>query len=317
MSSRPRIVFLGNHTVGVRALRVLQRDADLVGVVAHPDDPEDGVRYESVYDEAVRRGLPVLRGTGRSAVVMEFVRKCAPDLLWVTDYRYLLPSLLVNLARLGAVNLHPSLLPRYRGRASINWAILRGETELGLSAHLIDDGMDTGDIMAQRRYTLAQHEDVGDALEKLYPLYEAITAEVVAAFLSGSLPRRAQEVAHASVFPRRTPEDGLIDWTAPSRDVWNLIRAVAAPYPGAFSSAGSTRLTIWRAAAVESFARDTSPEAGEILDVSPDRKSLTVACGDAALVVTRYSLAAQTGDTAIHPGDVLGDTRACVAHVTL
>jgi len=312
MNRSPRIVFLGNHTVGVRTLRVLRRDADLVGVVAHPDDPEDGVRYESVYTEARRLDVPVLRGSGRSAAVTEFVRACAPDLIWVTDYRYLLPAVLVDLAPLGAINLHPSLLPRYRGRASINWAILRGETELGLSAHVIDEGMDTGDVVAQRPYRIEQHEDVGDALEKLYPLYEAITAEVIAAVSCGTLPRRPQDVTQASAFPRRTPDDGLIDWNSSARAVWNLIRAVAAPYPGAFSWVGTRRLTIWRAGGVESFNRNLRPTPGEILAVTPDGKTFTIACCDAALIITNSSLAESPDAAVLAVGEVLGETVAAV-----
>src|SRR5262245_39304488 len=132
-----RVLFLGNHTVGTKTLAAIAETETVVGVVAHPEDPEDGVRYESVYGLALSRGWKVLRGGGKDTKVDEFIRQAKPDLLWITDFRYLLPAPLLNIAPLGVVNLHPSLLPKYRGRAPINWAILKGETTLGLTAHYV------------------------------------------------------------------------------------------------------------------------------------------------------------------------------------
>ncbi len=292
MIPRLKVLFLGNHTVGVRTLRALRRVSDVAGVVAHPDDPEDGVRYESVFAEAHRLGVPAIRAEGRSDRAGNFARACAPDLLWVTDYRYLLPAAVVGLAPRGAVNLHPSLLPRYRGRASINWAIIRGETELGLSAHWIDAGMDTGNILAQRRYTLGPDEDVGDALAKLYPLYEAITADVMAQIARGPVAGTPQDHAAATEFPRRRPEDGAIDWDRPAQEIRNLIRAVAAPYPGAFGAVRGARLRIWQAGSVRAFAPGTRPLPGESLEIAADFSRLTVACADAALEITRFEIEA-------------------------
>jgi len=136
-----RIVFLGNHTVGVKVLDTLNEVANLSGVVAHPPDPDDGVRYASVYEWSLEHRIPVIRGRAKDAVVHGFIRDRCPELLWVTDYRYLLPAEVLNLAPWGAVNLHPSLLPEYRGRASVNQAIINGETRLGLTAHFIESDL--------------------------------------------------------------------------------------------------------------------------------------------------------------------------------
>jgi methionyl-tRNA formyltransferase len=242
-----RIAFLGNHTVGVRALETIAATDDVVAVVAHPADPEDGVRYESVHDLAVRRGWPVLRATGRSPELPAFLAQARPDLVWITDYRYLVPADVLAAAPLGAVNLHPSLLPLYRGRAPINWAIINGETTLGLTAHVVDEGMDTGDVIAQVAFELGPDEDVGDALEALYPLYARVTAEVLAHFRAGAVPRTPQDHAVATVFGARKPADGAIDWTRPAEEVVNLVRAVARPYPGAFTDADGGHLVVWRA----------------------------------------------------------------------
>jgi len=308
MKTGPRIVFFGNHTVGVRTLRVLVHSGHVAGVVAHPDDPEDGVRYESVWSEARRLGLRVIRAPGRSAEVAEFVAEGSPDLIWITDYRYLLPAPVLGLARQGAVNLHPSLLPKYRGRAPINWAILHGETRLGLTAHFVDEGMDTGDIIAQRAYALDQSEDVGTALDRLYPLYEEITAEVLAAFRGGCVPRRPQDHAAATAFPRRRPEDGRIDWNRPAREVWNLIRAVAPPYPGAFAEWGGGRLLVHRAGGIRSFGAGEPRAPGALIASSAAGETLVVACADAGLILTAFrhepagpEVPARVGESGLRP----------------
>ncbi|MCS6243444.1 MAG: formyltransferase [Opitutus sp.] len=279
-----RVVFLGNHTVGVRTLTAIRQQALLVGVVAHPDDPEDGVRYESVHAEAVRLGVPAIRSTGKAPALKEFIRACAPDLLWIADFRYLLPPDVVALASLGAVNLHPSLLPAYRGRASINWAILRGEARLGLTAHIVEAGMDTGDIVGQSSYELRADQDVGDALNLLYPIYGHLTAEVLSAYIAGRVTRRPQNQSEASEFPRRTPADGAVDWTRSAREVRDLIRAVARPYPGAFAPTLGGCVRLWRAGEILRFSGTSHPAPGEILEAAHDGH-LRVACKDASLLI--------------------------------
>jgi len=304
MSNGLSVLFLGNHTVGVRTLRAIQRHARLVGIVAHPEDPEDGVRYESVFAEAGRLGIPTLRASGKSTELEAFIKRCAPALLWIADYRYLLSPTVLQLAPLGAINLHPSLLPAYRGRAPVNWAILHGETRLGLTAHFVEEGMDSGDIVGQRAFELGRSQDVGDALQMLYPLYESLTAEVLTNLPSRRVERRVQDARKATAFPRRRPEDGRIDWSAPAEQVWNLIRAVAAPYPGAFSPRREGTVRIWKASGVEPFASIGRPTPGEVLRISADGKTLRVACGDAGLVVTRFELADTT--VVLRAGEQLG-----------
>ena len=301
----PRIVFFGNHTVGVRTLEVLRNLAEVTGVVCHPPDPEDGVAYESVHRFAVTHGLAAIRATGREPTLANWVGQHRPDLIWVADYRYLLPPEIIGLARLAAVNMHPSLLPRYRGRAPINWAILHGETELGLTVHLIDDGMDTGNILAQARFSLSAEEDVADALNKLYPLYQRLTRQVLDQIANGDVTGRPQEHSQASVFPRRRPEDGAIDWSADAVSIQNLVRAVAPPYPGAFSFIGRRRLMVLRATLAGAGATESQPQPqppGTVVEATSER--LVVRCGGGGLLaITRWQL---DDDEALCPGDILG-----------
>jgi len=283
-----RVIFLGNHTVGVRALDALRACADVIAVVAHPPDPEDGVRYASVHAHAQNLGLPVMRVTGRDPQLAALVQQARPDLVLSVDYRYLLPAQVYNIPGVTAINLHPGLLPKYRGRAPVNWAILNGETELGLTAHCIAAGPDCGDIVAQERFSLAVDEDAGDALAKLYPLYERMVRRVVGFVQSGHVPRRPQNHAEATQYPRRQPEDGAIDWTQTAERVHRLVRAVAAPYPGAFARLpGGGKLIVWKARALRD---ETHGAPGRILRTDGDAR-FVAGCGGGSLLVTRWSVA--------------------------
>jgi methionyl-tRNA formyltransferase len=276
------VAFLGNHDVGIAALAAIAESEEVAAVVTHPPDPEDGAHYASLHDFARARAWPLLRGTGRDTAVAAFLRQARPDLLWITDYRYLLPAELLALAPLGAINLHPSLLPRYRGRAPLNWAILEGECELGLTAHYVDAGMDSGDILIQERFPLAGDEDVGDALAKLLPLYRAMTRSVLESLRAGQTKRTPQDASRATVYPARRPENGRIDWSQSAVRVRNLIRAVTAPYPGAFTDLGASKVIVWKARLADG---DYLGQPGEIValrDAEP-----VVRCGEGALHLIR------------------------------
>lgn len=280
-----RVVFLGNHTVGVTALSVLAAGAEVVGVVAHPLDPEDGVLYQSVYEYAKSCGFSVIRGKASEPRVADFIAEAQPDLLWITDYRYLLPVHLLCIASLGTINLHPSLLPSYRGRAPINWAILNGETDLGLTAHFVDEGMDSGDIIEQEHFELSVDEDVGDALSKLIPLYATVSSRILKNLQTGNIVRRKQDDSRSTYFPARKPEDGLIDWSQSAIVIMNLVRAVAKPYPGAFTFIGNVQMLIWKACLAQTY---TNGQAGTIIGF--EQGVPIVACGEGALVLILFEL---------------------------
>ena len=277
MPNRLRVMFLGNHTVGVRTLAAINRCAHVVAVVAHPPDAEDGTRYESVFDAARQMGIEqVIRATPRQAELGDLIQLSRPDLIWTTDYRYLLPMSLVEQAPLGGINLHPSLLPQYRGRASINWAILQGRRTLGLTAHRIAAGADTGDIALQCTYRLHDAEDVGDALRKLYPLYEGIATEVIERLRIDALPRVPQDERIATSFPRRTADDGAIDWSRPARAIHNLIRAVARPYPGAFAPMSGRRVHCWKSRVLDEHR---TGEPGSVIAAAGEWFCVMTGCG--------------------------------------
>lgn len=298
-----KVLFLGNHTVGVMALKALIEKANVVGVVAHPQDPEDGVCYESVYDFAKESKIDVIRGRGNDLKVEQFIKSCQPDLLWVTDYRYLLPGRLLVIPAMGSVNLHPSLLPKYRGRAPVNWAIINGETIMGLTAHFITDGMDEGDIIEQCSFEVGSDQDVADVLEILLPLYNALTCEVVQRFIDGNVTSYAQENSLATIYPARKPEDGKISWHESACSIFNLVRAVTAPYPGAFTEKSGLKIYVWKADMCDLPESMCTTVTGTVFASNND--NFSVVCGIGALRVLSYSFEPTTSRQTVNDGDIL------------
>ena len=295
-----KVVFLGNHTVGISSLEAIAETCEIKGVIAHPPDIEDGVKYKSVYNYAFMRGWNVIRGKAKDLEVKNFISAAKPDLIWVTDYRYLLPVEIIRLPIRGVVNMHPSLLPKYRGRASINWAILKGETRIGLTAHFVDEGIDTGDIIEQKSFILSDDQDVGDALNMLYPLYRNITRNVLDYIRDGHPPRRQQDLTQGTCFPRRRPEDGQIDWSQPARTVRNLIRAVARPYPGAFTFHQQKKIIVWSS---ELGQQTMKAKPGEIIEGGSG--SFTIQVGDGTLLINDLKEAETNLAPVLKPGDKL------------
>lgn len=277
-----KIIFFGNHTVGVQVINVLNRYGCLSGVVAHPEDPEDGVRYLSVYENAKKLKVPLIRISPKSPILLEFIEQINPDLIFVTDYRYLLPEEVFLKAKLGAVNLHPSILPKYRGRASLNWAMINGEREVGLTAHFIDHGVDTGDIIKQILLTVNENDYIGDVLNNIYPLYNKITEEVIENFISGTIIRQKQDNSAASIYPARKPNDGIIDCAKDAWDILNFIKALSKPYPGAFFNYGGKKLIIWSA--------EKSNETFSFCGIHEKNENKYIQCQNGTLRILDYTI---------------------------
>ena len=237
---------MGNHTVGVIVLDVLMKTTDVAAVFAHPDNPDDGILYLSVKEAAKGSGVPVFQPGGkRNDEVEKIIREISPDLIVVADYRYLLKKEIIEMPNLGAINFHPSLLPKYRGRSPVNWAIINGEKESGLTVHYIDEGMDTGDIILQKEIDILFEDTIKDIHDKLFPVYADLANRVIELFKQGDVPRYKQDHSKATVFQRRTTEDGLIDWSLTNINIYNFVRAITYPYPGGFSFIGRKKYLIW------------------------------------------------------------------------
>jgi methionyl-tRNA formyltransferase len=246
--SRPAAIVFAYHDVGVRCLKaLLSGGVEIPLVVTVADDPRENRWYASVAETAKDYGLDVIAPAAAATPDLEArLRGLAPDFLFSFYYRSLLPDGILASARRGALNMHGSLLPKYRGRAPVNWAILRGESETGATLHYMVEKADAGDIVDQLAVPILADDDALAVFGKVTVAAETILARSLPALLAGTAPRRSQSVRPGQYFGRRTPEDGRIDWSRPAREIHDLVRAVAPPFPGAFGRVGTERWEIHR-----------------------------------------------------------------------
>jgi methionyl-tRNA formyltransferase len=178
---------------------------------------------------------------------LETLRGIAPDLIFCIGWTQLLRKPVLEIPRLGCIGFHASLLPRYRGRAPVNWVIIHGERETGNTMMLLDEGVDTGDIVAQRRFPIDDHDTCKTVYDKVARSEVEMIREVMPLIHQGRMPRTPQDHAQATEMPKRRPEDGLIDWTRPTDRLYDWVRALTHPYPGAFTDLEGRRVLVWKA----------------------------------------------------------------------
>ncbi len=280
-----KAVVLAYHELGAAALRAIRSSGiEVVALLTHRDDPAEGQWFTSVAREASAAGIPVFAPEDPNHPLwLERLSEFNADLLLCCHYRAMVSPQLRGLFPQGCLNLHTSLLPKFRGRAPINWVLVKGETVTGVTLHHMSDAADAGDIVAQRRVEIGANDDARALTGKLAAAAEALLKETLPAVIAGKASRTAQDEAAATTMPRRRPEDGRIEWHKSAEAIRNLVRAVAHPWPGAFTHVGDRQVFVWKARVVEGAA-----QAGEVLSVDP----LVVACGTEALEI----LEGQTAD---------------------
>jgi len=243
-----RAVVFAYHNVGHRCLSVLlAHGVDVALVVTHEDDPAERIWFESV--ESLARLHDVAVATPRDPNTPEFVARVAalqPAFLFSFYYRHMLKPGLLALPALGALNMHGSLLPRFRGRAPVNWAVIRGERATGATLHYMVEKPDAGDIVAQQAVPILPDDTAFEVFNKVTVAAETALDGVLPSLLAGTAPRRPQDLARGSYFGGRKPEDGRIDWRRSAAEIHNLVRGVAPPYPGAFSDVDGKRVRVLR-----------------------------------------------------------------------
>ena len=246
--SRARAVVFAYHDVGVRCLKALLcGGVEVPLVVTVADDPGERQWFASVAEAAREYGIEVMTAQDPAAPRLgERLAALAPDFVFSFYYRALLPEALLRCARRGAFNMHGSLLPKYRGRAPVNWAILNGERETGATLHEMVARADAGDIIDQMAVPILADDEAREVYAKVAVAAEIVLARALPGLLAGTAPRRPQPIVPGQYFGRRRPEDGRIDWHWPAPRIHNLVRAVAPPFPGAFSDVGGERLWIHR-----------------------------------------------------------------------
>ena len=277
-----RAVVFAYHNVGVRCLKVLlARGVEVALVVTHEDDPAEAIWFESVAqvcrEHAIRCITPA---DPKAPELLAEVQAAQPDFIFSFYYRHMLPAALLALAARGAYNMHGSLLPKYRGRVPINWAVLHGETETGATLHEMAVKPDAGTILAQTAVPILPDDTAYEVFGKVVVAAEQTLWQVLPALLAGHPPQLANDLAHGSYFGGRKPEDGRIDWTQPAQAIYNLHRAVAPPYPGAFTELAGQTWIIQRARLLADFHPDLPPGLAvmdnRILGVGADGRALLI-----------------------------------------
>ena len=270
-----RTVFMGTPKFACPSLETLIQRTKLVGVVTQPDRPSGrGKKFISspVKKLAQEKALSLYQpeSVNNRAFIYE-MRKIAPDLVIVVAFGQILSSEFLLVPRICCLNLHPSLLPRYRGPAPIPWAIIKGEKETGATIQKIEKGVDEGRIIIQRSLPIGSSDTGGDMEEKLSLLGAELFLEAIKMIEEGSVKYRAQDSGRASYTPKIEKRDGLIKWKMPSRNIHNLVRGLN-PYPGAFTfiklRGEKTRIKIWQTELVEErFEEKRKIEPGEIIKI--------------------------------------------------
>jgi methionyl-tRNA formyltransferase len=276
-----RCVLFAYHEMGYACMEaLLKMGAPIAALFTHHDDSHEEIWWRSCAELAARHGVPVHADGVEEAAAKIGASK--PAVIYSFAYRHLIPESVLELAPLGAFNLHPSLLPAYRGRAPVNWVLVNGECETGVTLHHMVARADAGDIVGHRAVAIDDSDNALSLYRKLVPLGVELIAEMHPKIVAGTAPRRKMDISKGSYFGRRRPEDGKIDWRWPARRIFNLVRAVTHPYPGAFCFVGGRKLLLWEAKiGAEDGARG---EPGRVLRQTPDG-ALEVAAGQGSVIV--------------------------------
>jgi methionyl-tRNA formyltransferase len=254
-------VVFAYHDIGVRSLvALLDLGVDVRLVVTHEDSESELIWFDSVAELALRSGIPVIKpDTPNSKTVIEQVAACHPDFIFSFYYRQMLGQELLAIPAVGAFNVHGSLLPKYRGRVPVNWAIIHGEKECGVSLHAMVSKPDAGELLAQRAVPILRNDTAFDVFQKLKCVAESMLLDVVPKMIEGQVKAQAMDLDSGSYFGGRKPEDGRINWDLPAKDIHNLVRAVAPPFPGAFFDTPEHRVEILFSYFREQIARYEAP----------------------------------------------------------
>jgi len=227
---------------------LLELGTDVALVVTHEDSPGEKIWFHSVRDRAVSAGVEVIApGDVNAPDVLAVLRAVKPDYLFSFYFRQMMSPELLSIPTKGALNMHGSLLPKYRGRAPVNWVLVHGETKTGVTLHDMDEKPDHGDIVGQRAVTISREDTAKSLTEKMAAQAATLLREVVPKLEEGVAARTPQDHSASTYFGGRRPADGEIDWTRPAESIRNLVRAVTDPWPGAFSQFQGRKLLVWAA----------------------------------------------------------------------
>jgi methionyl-tRNA formyltransferase len=275
-----KLVVCAYHNVGYRCIEeLLCQGAEISLIFTHEDSPTEQIWFSSVRELAEANKIPYLTSSINEPENIERVRQIAPDFLLSFYYRNMIKPELLEIPTRGALNLHGSYLPKYRGRVPVNWAVINGETETGATLHYMVAKPDAGDIVDQEKVAIAFTDTAHDVFGKVNEAAVTVLRRAWPRLVDGSADRIPMDLAAGSYFGGRKPEDGRIDWTKSAVQIYNLIRGVTHPYPGAFTELNGKKLIIWSARPLEGSA-----EPGQVASLNP----LRIGTGNGLLELTNY-----------------------------
>ena len=268
-----RAVVLAYHEIGYVCLEeLLASRIEVAALFTHKDDPTEEIWFRTPRGLAEKHGIPVFDPESvASPEWIDRIRSYAPDYLFSFYYRNMLPKGVLDIPKNAAMNLHGSLLPRFRGRCPVNWVLIEGEKRTGVTLHLMEVKPDSGAIVAQEEVEIAFEDTAHTLALKLATAAARLMRGVMPLLESGTFRRRPQE-GPSSYYGGRNPEDGIIDWTKSAERLYNLVRAVTHPYPGAFTFLDGVKLLVWKALPQEG---DSEGPAGLVVSADP----FLVKCG--------------------------------------
>jgi Methionyl-tRNA formyltransferase len=302
MSNFPlKVVFFGNNP---EVLECLSSVSDIVAVFTRPDDGTNE-NVNSIKAFSASSGIPVFQPSKKELYeYADFLQKADPDLIIVCGYKFIIPKEIFSIPMDGTINIHPSMLPRYRGQHVINWAIVNGESETGITLHFMEETLDTGDIIVQKAVPIYFKDTAKELHDRIYSETCVLLKELLQDYKQGKpLKGKSQDSSAATFFKPRKPEDGHIDWNKSSTDIYNLVRALAKPWPGAFSYFQDHKVIIWKSCIGPGVSE--MPH-GKVINADDDY--ISVSTIDGQIIITDYEII--TTDYSIKPivltkGDLL------------
>lgn len=276
-----KAVVLAYHNIGCTGINaLLQNEFEILAVFTHGEDPHETIWFDSVAELAASHNIPAFAPANiNHPVWVHKIKDLAPDIIFSFYYRHMLGQDILDIPPLGCLNLHGSLLPKYRGRCPINWVLINGEKETGVTLHYMTPKPDDGDIVGQKQIKIREDDTAKTLFEKVNAAASNLLDEILPKLKNGTAPKIPQDHSLASYFGGRKPEDGEIDWTESAFRIRNLVRAVARPYPGAFSFFDHQKCFFWQVLVRPGLEAHHRP--GTVITTAP----LVIACGEDALEI--------------------------------
>ena len=281
-----KLVVCAYHNVGFACIEeLLRQGADIRLIFTHDDSPTEQIWFKSVRELADKHGITYITTSINEPENQARVAQIAPDFLLSFYYRDMIKPEVLNLATKGSLNLHGSYLPKYRGRVPVNWVIINGEAETGATLHYMLEKPDAGDIVDQEKVAISFTDTAFDVFNKVTDAAVAVLRRAWPRLVDGTAQRIPMDLKSGNYCRGRKPADGLIDWSLSAITIYNLIRGVTHPYPGAFTSLGGKKVIIWKAWPVEG-----NGEPGQVVSVTP----LLVGTGEGLLEIKALQVAGET-----------------------